>query len=257
MKLYLEISKEHGTYLHDFVFEAASAAIGENWFRQEEAYQIIPTTIDDVQTHTDAEGIYIGSVEFVGASLNGWLPKPMNIPKCLEASAKRKLYYDVKPHELVDTAPFPIFVKEAENIKAIDAIVLYNKTHAANFAMDNYRNTFFVSEFIPDISGEFRVFCRGRKIIDIRQYSGDYKCLLTKEHIEEIERMVAIAQTGFDYDTCRTLDVAVAKDVVYPIEMHQYFSCGTYGFGGTGHLRMSILAYRELKKQQNKAHTST
>ena len=84
---------------------------------------------------------------------------------------------------------------------------------------------FQISSLIDEFKGEFRCFVYEGKLIDIRQYDGDFKILPDFNLIYEMIDEYKSAPHAY------TLDVGVTdKNETAIIEVHDFFSCGLYGF---------------------------
>ena len=83
-----------------------------------------------------------------------------------------------------------------------------------------------VSEPIRDIKAEWRCFLRDRKLLAVQPYSGDPLVFPDPAQIKGL-----ISDSIFGGLPACTLDVMVtASGETKPIEVHEFFSCGLYGF---------------------------
>ena len=176
-----------------------------------------PTLIDRFKQYDNA--IPIGSVEFVLA----WFKvigiknvKPLNIPKELWHFCDREI-------AIGHTKDFNgvYMLKDLEVIKSEynDCVKLNNNIY---YPEDK---EFFLSEWLNDVISEWRVFVFNGEIKDIKCYSGDFWKLPDKDYIEKIVK---------EYNNpSYTLDVMVTPNKTEILELHDFFSCGLYGFEDT------------------------
>jgi len=158
--------------------------------------------------------IPIGSVEFVSDYIKYWfnkIPKPINIPKQL-------LDYEFTKREIFNGTNHDInglyFVKSNDKIKSFTEIC----------SDVPYKGNYQISEVI-DIVSEYRVFVFHERIIGLKNYTGEFDIF---PDMDIINKMVKV------YTKCPpvyTLDVGITdeNDTVI-IEVHDFFSCGLYGF---------------------------
>lgn len=192
---------------------------------------------DIVKNTHDTFIVPVGSIEFANTLLqekidpNGCV-RPINIPYSLQRNEwmKRK----VLPLEIFSEDTFKkmpestLIIKPALIAKLFDAFLVNEKT--ADYAEQLIAgNPVFVSSLIKEkILAEWRVFVWRGRIRGYRPYALDH--LIVPDE-RTVESMVA-AYT--DAPPAYTLDVAVldsGETVV--IEVHNFVSCGLYGFEST------------------------
>ena len=158
----------------------------------------------------ESKCIPIGSVEFVCNYMYAYHHldiKPINIPGELFQFAKRRIFNGT--HKDVDGK---MFVKSNDKIKSIAGIY-------ENVPDGNYQ----ISETI-DIRSEWRVFVFNGKIVGLQNYSG---CFDVFPDVKIIQDMVRVYKDG---SPAYTLDVAICDRGTVIVEVHDFFSCGLYGF---------------------------
>jgi hypothetical protein len=148
--------------------------------------------------------IPIGSVEFVLSFINNY--RPINVPSGLFDYAGRKILNGDEND--ISTLSF---VKSNDKIKSYTEIT-------DNAPKGNYQ----ISEII-DIESEYRCFVFRNKLVGINYYTGDFKIF---PDISVIETMISVYNYSFPY----TLDVGIADGKTFVLEIHDFFSCGLYGF---------------------------
>lgn len=237
MKFFIQTIK--GKLTFDFALELVNAIDAHNYFYPND---IIEYILDDDYKEYAWEGdkfkewCPIGSVEFVC----GWveyfmgkdmIPKPINIPKALRKMcfihrfiAKETINDKFK--NKTKNFTMGIFVKDVNKIKHENNGLYHN-------GYQNVPNgTYQVSSLISDIKAEFRCFVFENQLLDVRLYNGDYK--LTPD-FNAIHKMIDAYKT--DAPVAYTLDVAINESgETVVIEVHDFFSCGLYGFIPTNRL---------------------
>ena len=113
-----------------------------------------------------------------------------------------------------------------------------------NSPEDSYSKKFMVSEKI-EIESEWRCFVHNKTLVDVCRYAGEFDKIPDRKIIE---KMIDAYQ---NCSPAYTLDVAVlttGETVV--IEVHNFWSCGLYGFPADERiLRMAAAAFTwELKQ---------
>lgn len=174
--------------------------------------------------------IPIGSVEFVLA----WFKamgvdnvKPLNIPKALWKFCDRHITIDycsnVNGH---------FMLKDINTIKA-------SCNGEAYFHVDGgAEKKYFLSEWLNGVKSEWRVFVFNGKIQAVHCYSGDPWLLPNREYVQK-----AVNTYSNIRNTAYTLDVMVTDKKTEILELHDFFSCGLYGFED---LRILPLMWRRL-----------
>jgi len=190
--------------------------------------------VHNIPTHKDT--VPVGTVEFVTAYLQIAYAihyRPINIPYTLRSFAGREFSVISLEDEIahgwengfiiVDHGKThnKFFWKSADKMKAG-----YGIANSLDEIPKNIKNV-FVSELI-DIESEWRVFVHRDKIVDVKNYSGVPFRMINED-------IVTMAINSYKYDSTwspsYTLDFAVTKEGrMLLIEVHNFFSCGLYGF---------------------------
>ena len=170
---------------------------------------------------TDANGfpqcIPIGSVEFVLSwfkSIGAENVKPLNIPKELWRFCDRHITIDycsqVNGH---------FMLKDTDTIKAAcNGEAYFNGDGGAD-------KKYFLSEWVDNVESEWRVFVFNGDIQDVRCYSGDPWKIPDKQYVQEVvDTYSQIRNTAYAFD------VMVTDKKTEILELHDFFSCGLYGF---------------------------
>lgn len=171
--------------------------------------------------------IPVGSLDFVQTILNTSI-QPILIPNQLQTHEflHRKVSICNSQQEIAKTAvkwnAHHVFVKSASQPKC-DYGDFYSIWKVLQLPKDRY----FVSEIVDFIS-EWRCFVYQGKLVGARPYDGDE---WIAPHKETVEKMIAAYQ---DAPEAYTLDAGVIRSetglFTAAIEVHDFVSCGLYGF---------------------------
>lgn len=196
--------------------------------------------------------IPVGSVEFVNrwAEMMKLAPiHALNIPPELndDAFLSRKVFHVQKLSDLDGIAKRygTLLVKPGRNPKRFEAFPYTpGEGNISGEIPDD--EPLFVSQMLNTaIVSEWRVFCRRGRVVDIRPYIFDEWVCPSRQKVE------AMADRLKGYPAV-TLDVAVLSngDTV-ALEVHNFISCGLYGFGGPKMLQMTKAAWKyEIELQR-------
>lgn len=205
---------------HDFSFTLVESCKYLNWIRGSEDFECKYTdeTFEKPfeEQHLHTSYIPVGSVEFVQNYLKLYYDltvTPINIPVELykDKYLKRRVIYGTK--EDIEGIKF---VKSTTKIKEYTEIV----DKRFNDIPDD---TYLISDVIQ-IESEWRAFVYNNMMVGLQNYTGDF-CKFPNVNL--IKEMIK------EYKHCPpayTLDVAVNGDDTFIIEVHDFFSCGLYGF---------------------------
>lgn len=169
----------------------------------------------------------VGSVEFcqeIFKYSNLPYSKPINIPNCLMKFRKCQ-NNSFEGFENGEKA----FIKSTEIIKS-ELNDLYRIDEATRYIFRD--GNFQISKYIENIESEYRVFVYENKIVGMKHYLGD-PFVTPDEYV--VRNFIDIISKSNENRIAYTLDVAVIQDdtmdyETIPIEMHDFFACGLYGF---------------------------
>jgi len=213
---------------HDFSFTLIEAIKYHNWYENKKVYDYIlqetiqlPLDEDYKPYKEDLENIVpIGSVEFVLKYLNKYYNinniKPINIPQQLMKPEylKRWIIERATDTNIINTGETPIFVKDNTKIKGWTNIVEHNRGYPPG--------EYLISEYV-EIDSEWRVFVFNNRLVGLQNYSGDFTMF---PDVGLIKKMII----DFNYSSAYTLDIGINDKGTFVIELHDFFSCGLYGF---------------------------
>lgn len=196
-----------GKVKHDFSFQLLDSIDYQNWIRKDNCFKVY---LNDEPVISDC--IPIGSVEFVVKYITdyyGLTIKPKNIPNELlnEEWTGRKVINGTEKDIIGEK-----FVKSNDKIKSF--------TEICDVApQGNYQ----ISDLI-DIISEWRAFIFEGKLVGLNNYSGEF------DIFPDVNRIRSMINAYKSQPVAFTLDVAISNNNTVIIEVHDFFSCGLYGF---------------------------
>jgi hypothetical protein len=257
-----QVSPETNQVIYDFELELVNAVKYQNWCVPDSMGTTFCTfdelnELDILTCKCDIERVIpIGSVEFVTLFLKKYMSEyvkldvdvniqPRNLPECLFNYAKR-VVKNVYPSSVYNKKP--LFAKSNHFIK--DESNGKNYDYEIRDYFDN-KYTVQISELLigdKEIVSEYRCFIHNQKLSGLQNYSGDFTVF---PDVNIIKEMIDVLSAYIPYLREYTLDVAVLKDEsTVPIEVHDFFSCGTYGFSDLNILPyMFFRSYKLIEKQ--------
>lgn len=177
----------------------------------------------------------IGSNEFVLNYLETYFflsYKPINIPE--ELLKKEYTNRNIILGTEKDVTPNK-FVKSADKIKSFTEYV----KNPSDVPTGNY----LISDIV-DIDSEWRAFIHKGELVGLQCYTGDFTVF---PNVQMIRNMILAYKTA---PVAYTLDVGVFKDKTFVIEVHDFFSCGLYGFNDFR--RLPFMFYQWFNEYTNK-----
>jgi hypothetical protein len=225
------IQKVNGRIVHDFSFTLLRSIDFYNWLGNgndinvkyldtvcdENAFDPVFDPIEFNPFHKNY--VPIGSVEFVSAFLwhfHRLKPKPWNVPEELYDFAERKIYNGTETSIL---GKKNIYVKSNEKIKGFSELI-----DVPDYPLPTPGN-YQVSEWIS-IDSEWRAFVYKNRLVGLQNYCGEFTRFPDVDRIHDMVKAFEFAPAPVAY----TLDVGVNENSTFVIEVHDFFSCGLYGF---------------------------
>ena len=212
---------------HDFAFTLLEAIEYTNWFRNNKdiKYKFINTEfysgeftkLEFKKYHKNY--VPIGSVEFVSEFIKhfyGYPVVPINIPEeLLDFKYTKRFVFNGTEKEIVGEK----FVKTNDQIKGFCQVVTDN----TDVPEGNYQ----ISDVI-DIDSEWRAFVYEGKLVGLQNYAGSFTLF---PDVLAISDMIGTYEKRENAPIAYTLDIGVNRfDGTFVIEVHDFFSCGLYGF---------------------------
>lgn len=224
------IQKIGGKIVHDFSFTLLQSIEFQNWLHSDGKTKVKYINSGDAFVFDDSTPfkschhsyVPVGSVEFVTKYLEqfyGLTPKPRNIPEELFRYADRNIFNGT---EAYFSHCGKSFIKSNDKIKGTCGI--FNQSETVNLPAGNYQ----FSEVIS-IDSEWRAFVYNNKLVGLQNYSGEFTMFPNVDIIKDMIKVYKSAPVAY------TLDVGVREignnhNTTLIIEVHDFFSCGLYGF---------------------------
>ena len=199
--------------------------------------------LSDKADGKDLEGyIPVGTLEFVGDYLKAYYGidhiNPIEIPKEMRNKDYVGRYYKILRKEDLPNRGFS-FIKNVTKLKVYTGFMAVNES-----TKDFLEGEIFqVSDTVNFIS-EYRVFVLNEAIQAIQHYMGD---VLVFPNISVIKEIVSDYTSIEGSSKAFTVDVGIDdKGRTFLIEIHNFNSCGTYGFYEMSLLEMYRLGFDYL-----------
>lgn len=228
-------------------------------FGNQYTHEVDEISISDIKVARFGKGVNIpvGTLDFVGAFLENVkgtsYMKPLEIPEFLRKKEYLQREYGVcKFKDLPKTGTY--FVKDASFLKSWDANVFFMPFIKDTIPKmrDNWEeHDYAYSEVLSTIYSEYRVLVHEDNIVGIQYYSG----LQTRDDsdtgfhyraselasgvlkfpdssmITSVVNDIRLHRTrGNRFPKSYTIDIAVTPKGTVLLELHNFVSCGTYGF---------------------------
>ncbi len=204
-----------GEIKHDFSFTLLQSFDYYKWLGEPKEYKLSDNILNE------KGWIPIGTVEFVIEYLKtnyGLEPKPINIPEELRKPifTQRTIFYGDETLLKELNPKFRYFVKSEDGIKKFTDI-MYTSQELEN-------GKYLYSELV-DIESEYRCFVFDNRLVGMQNYSGEFT---TFPDMSDIHSMISEYKSS---PVSYTLDIGVLESgETVIIEVHDFFSCGLYGF---------------------------
>ena len=227
------IQKIGGQLVHDFSFTLLESIRYNNWYHKNDdiKYKFI-NSFDGVepdggytitpfkQYHYTQKYVPIGSVEFVNeflAHFYGFILQPTNVPEELFHYAGRQIFNG-------DNLSFPHLVDGKFFFKSNDEIKGYSGFYDTGIPTEIPEGNYQISEFVSDITSEWRSFVYQGQLVGLHNYSGDFTRFPNVDIIHGMIKMYKSAPIAY------TLDVGISEERgTFVIETHPLISTGLYG----------------------------
>ncbi|MFA5366361.1 MAG: ATP-grasp domain-containing protein [Dehalococcoidia bacterium] len=240
------IQKVNGKIAHDFTFTLLKAVEFHSWFSgKNNAIKVkyVNTIYNeklDVFAPVEFKPFHknyvpIGSVEFVSEFLllfYNHTPKPKNVPPELMLPCYTQRVIFNGNHMDLEDRKGVWFIKSNEKIKGYSNLCDFNHFKFNEDFPDIPPGNYQISEYV-EIGSEWRAFVYKDKLVGLQNYSGDFTLFPNIEKINAMIGAYAYAPAPIVY----TLDIGVKRINEYSshtstfvIEVHDFFSCGLYGF---------------------------
>jgi len=222
----------YGRVKHDFAFALLGALEFYAWTGDPCSYQFIDhKDLPRVSTRRYVDPmIPVGSVEFVHDFMtisNQPLPPPINVPPSLFTWAGREIYNGTEK----DEPDFEYFAKNNDIVKA-------EVPQLSPLPPGNYQFSTIV-----DFTSEWRCFVWRGTLVGLQNYAGDFTEF---PNVGVIKEMIA----AYKNPPCAyTLDAGLVEGRTCVVEVHNFYSCGLYGFEDLQLLPLMLAGwYREYTR---------
>lgn len=230
--------------VYDFTLQIKEAIKYHNWFYNCNDYEYkLIDSINEINIDKNRLDNYIpvGSIDFVLSfykKFHNIEIEPINIPK--ELFVLKFLGRNVVVNEEISKLNLndndEVFIKSKDKFKDITDIVKIK---------DIPNNKKLIISELIEIESEWRCFVFRNKIVGIKNYQGEF---LNVPNIEVIEDMI---NTYNKPNKAYTIDVGVVNGETILIEVHDFFSCGLYGFNDYRYiLNMTITTHKDILKKK-------
>ena len=246
------IQKINGEIRHDFAFTLLESIRFKNWLnRNDKKAEIKVKFLNyiEVQEPSDIYPIQfkplhknyvpVGSVEFVTDFIHhfyGLNVKPINVPRELffhpSWNFTKRQIFNGNHMDFEDILDGKYFVKSNTQIKGFKEIINHKTRGALPLPAGEYQ----VSQYLNGIESEWRAFVYKGKLVGLQNYCGEFTRFPNVNIIDEMIKAYKSAPIAY------TLDIGVSDGMSDPkrgyflgnqtfvIEVHDFFSCGLYGF---------------------------
>jgi hypothetical protein len=249
------IQKINGEIRHDFAFTLLESIRFKNWLTRNNKKDEIKVKFLDYIEVQEPSDIYpiqfkpfhkdyvpIGSVEFVTEFLSHFhdlTPEPINVPEELFGMAGRNIFNG--NHLSLENQAGKFFVKSNDKIKGFAELIecFDNGNQGTKYSISIPIGNYQFSEYVGDIESEWRVFVYEDKMVGLQNYCGDFTVFPS---VKKIKQMIDGFEANGNSPTAYTLDVGVSDHDTIIIEIHDFFSCGLYGFAN--HSVLPYMFYR-------------
>lgn len=197
----------NGNIKHDFSFTLLQSIEYQNWLRQKEEVFYHLTDFELIENC-----IPVGSVEFVSNYLKEYYNlhlKPKNIPnELLDLKFTGRYVFNGTERDIFDKK----FVKSNDKIK-----------HFTEICNSAPKGNYQISEIV-EFESEYRCFVYNKELVGIQNYTGDFTLFPDINKINDMIKSYTSQPISY------TLDVGIVDSETFIIEVHDFFSCGLYGF---------------------------
>lgn len=220
-----------------------------NWKSKGTAkYKLVDAQEIELGIGLEHDYVPVGTIEFVHGFIERLygedkVPKPLNIPdSLLDREFTNRDVFNVSSSQLKDVFEMfggKAFVKNNDKLKSCENGAYYC------FNQELFKGKSYMVSELVDIESEYRCFIYNNDLIGINNYSGDFTVF------PDISKIRSIISEFKDHaPVSYTLDVGCYGGETFIIELHNFYSCGLYGF--SDYSRYPYMLYRWFKEYQKK-----
>lgn len=209
---------------------------------KEMGFEIIPFShIEQLNAQAEREDIVAGHIGAIRQRLTYLgLPIPeLGYPQELSHYLGRKIWNDTINH--INNSPelWPVFIKPHED-KRFTGVLVRSPKDLMGCGSDGTDFPVYCSEPV-DFVAEWRCFVRYGKILDVRRYSGNWKCVPDYDLMEKVVSEYTSAPNGYGIDFGLT-----SEGRTLFLEVNEGYSLGTYGLLPNKYAKLLSARWAEL-----------
>jgi hypothetical protein len=217
---------ENGTIIpaQDYGYTAIEAINFDQWYHGDKRHSFQIVEFESFDSFAENKNVIpIGSVEFVQSYFSHChgieCVRPLNIPRELEPFANRKIE---KLYGITEVS-----FEEDKIVKSMTGIKKFCSLISAERGTTILPKDDYVISDLLDIESEWRCFVYRGKLIDAKCYSYTRTpfCIPDRYLIIDMIRAYKSSPTAYTLDVC--VDLYNKTSI---LEVHNFFSCGLYGF---------------------------
>lgn len=208
---------------------------------KEMGFELVPFSHIDQLSTAEKCDIVVGHIGMIRQRLTALnLPIPsLGYPKELYNYLGRKIWSDTINHINNNPDLWPVFIKPYED-KRFTGVLVKSPKDLMGCGSDGTDFQVYCSDPV-DFIAEWRCFVRYGKILDIRRYSGNWKCVPDYEFMEKAVADYKTAPNGYGIDFGLTSD---GKTLL--LEVNEGYSLGTYGLLPIKYAKLLSARWAEL-----------
>lgn len=191
-------------------------------------------------TQEEKENIAIGGIGFVRERLLQYdiVPPHLDYPEELKPYLGRNIWVSTI-NQIANDLP-NVFVKPKNHQKFFTGKVIKSTKDLIGTGVQGGDYEVYCSDILEMIA-EYRVYVRYGKILDIKQYTGDYKARLDFELVEEAISNYKTSPKSYGIDFCVT-----KQGKTHLIEVNDGYSLGNYGINFINYAKLLYTRWAEL-----------
>jgi hypothetical protein len=200
------------------------------------------TTFDEVQSgkfdQLIRKNLFVGSVEFMREVFNRVKLNDVRIPKNSNRVHWVETLGEIK--RLVQLGN-KYFIKPFE-IKLFTGFVIDQMQYTSIQGLPDDTPVMVYDVFKGDLLSEWRVYINNHKMVDSRNYSGDFTICPNYDYVQSI-----IKENKKDFPVSYTMDIGIlstGENVV--VEFNDMWSIGNYGIDNGEYLKLLRTRYHEI-----------
>lgn len=185
--------------------------------------------------------LFVGSVEFMNAVFSRIGLHDVRLPK--NSNRTSKIITLGEAFSIVDSG-HKLFIKPYD-IKLFPAVILDGMEYSFLNKLPLETKVISYQPFNQKISSEWRLYIHNDKVVDSRNYAGDFKLSPNYEYVNSI-----ILENIATFPSAYTIDIGIMEsgdNVV--VEFNDFWAIGNYGIPNDIYLRMLRDRYFEIVKR--------